>query len=250
MLLHTQDGVPVNPSNPEPVALYGPNGSPLFANPRLAADGLALPTAPDVLATLLGYDGANLRLLRTLAPSDSAPATGYLHIVNGVIQNGGTYGRLWSANTSGDTGNGANYLPAAAFDFNEGSWDRRRGNTQGTLLASAARTAQTDTADQTNHSARSLLLLFLRVTAASGTGGLQVVVRGKAPEGSYYALNNTPAAVTAVGAYLYVVSVGAPGATGAVTQATGGLMVPRSWAVRVLVGDASNYTYQLDYALL
>src|SRR5687767_9016234 len=44
-------------------------GSEVFSAQRLAADNLALPTAPDVLATLLAHDGANLDLVRTSVPT-------------------------------------------------------------------------------------------------------------------------------------------------------------------------------------
>jgi len=49
-ILTTEDGAPVRATNRLPVELYGPTGQPLFPTPRLAADNLALPTAPDVLA--------------------------------------------------------------------------------------------------------------------------------------------------------------------------------------------------------
>lgn len=44
-------------------------GAPLFSTRRLAADNLALPTAQDVLAVLMGYDGATLDMLRSGAGS-------------------------------------------------------------------------------------------------------------------------------------------------------------------------------------
>lgn len=52
--------------------------------------------------------------------------------------------------------------------FNETTWDRQRGNVEITLLASAARTATANTADQTNYNHRGAVFT-LDVTVVSGT---------------------------------------------------------------------------------
>lgn len=131
--------------------------------------------------------------------------------------------------------------------FNESTVDRQRGNTQGSLLASAARTAVTNSALQTNYNARGVMVI-LNVTAASGSGGLQVVIVGQ-PAGSGYALNATPTPVTTTGLFVYELYPGIGAASGGVTQRTSGTL-PRTWFVQVQVGNATSYTYQLDYALI
>lgn len=69
---------------------------------RLAADNLPLPTAPDVLATLMVYDGTNLRLARANASGQlvSVPASGALTDRSGTITLGGTSQQLMAANAA------------------------------------------------------------------------------------------------------------------------------------------------------
>ena len=144
---------------------------------------------------------------------------------------------------------GQRILPVAPFVGNGAGFDPALGNTQGTLLASAARTVQTSTADQVNYNARGVVV-FLRVTAAGATGGLQVAVEGKDPvSGVYYQLNASPAAVTTATGIAYVVYPGAAGAAGSVGQATSAPL-PRTWRATVLVGSADAFTYSLGYALI
>jgi len=84
-----------------------------------------------------------------------------------VTQGGGLVGRVFAANTTGDGNNGANFLAGAINEFNGGSFDRRRNNTEGTLLASAARTATTSSPDQVNYNG-SGVIVYLNITANPG----------------------------------------------------------------------------------
>jgi hypothetical protein len=128
---------------------------------------------------------------------------------------------------------------------NGATFDPETGNLEGTALASAARAAQTESADIVNVNCRGAVI-FLNVTAASGTGGLQVVVRGKDPvSGAYVNLNNVPTAVIATGLLVYTFY---PGAT-AVGAATFQGVLPRTFRIRVIHGDASSYTYSVGYSL-
>lgn len=116
------------------------------------------------------------------------------------------------------------------------------GNTGISLLASAARTATTSTAAQPGDYQRGVLVV-LKITAASGTGGLQTQVEVQdAVTGDWVALNTAPTAVTATGTKTYLVYPGATG--GAVTQATS-LPVGGTWRVTVTAGDSSSYTYSV-----
>jgi len=129
--------------------------------------------------------------------------------------------------------------------FNGSSWDRERGNVEATLLSSSARTATTQSADQVNYNGRGVQVI-LNVTAASGTGGLQVVVQGKDPvSGVYYNLYAAPTAVTANGIKVYEVAPGASTAgAGDVASRVAG-QIPRTWRVNVIAGDSSSYTYSV-----
>ncbi len=124
-------------------------------------------------------------------------------------------------------------------------FDAWHNNLQAILLASAARTATTSTANQTNYNARGVHV-YLKVTAASGTGGLSVRIVERNADGSAAAyLNAAPTAVTAVGDYVYELYPGASGAGTNVPQRTSGALA-RTWYVEVTHGDASSYTYRVD----
>lgn len=135
-----------------------------------------------------------------------------------------------------------------------GTWDRWRANLEGTLLASAARTALAQAPVQTNYNGRGVLL-FLNVTAASGTGGLSVRLQAVDPLSGTAALaNGGPTLVTATGLYAYEFY---PGGLSAAPSTSAGFVVqrvscalPRSWSAVVNVGDASSYTYSLGYAVV
>jgi len=129
--------------------------------------------------------------------------------------------------------------------FNGATADRPRNNNDLTILTSA-RTATTNSGDQTNFNGRGVRIV-LSVTAASGTGGLQVQIQGKdSISGSYYQLNTTPAAVTATGTYVYDLYPAAlDSAAGGITQKSQ-VLLPRTWRVNVVAGDSSSYTYSIS----
>lgn len=144
--------------------------------------------------------------------------------------------------------NTRNQLPVESRPalFNGTTWDRARGWQEGTLLTSAARTAQTDSAVQTNYGWRGIIL-FLSITAASGSGGLQVRIIGVNPaDATNHFLNSAPTAKTATGQAAYAFY---PGTTTGGDQGTP-YPLPRTWFARVQVGDSSSYTYSLSYCLI
>lgn len=115
-------------------------------------------------------------------------------------------------------------------------------NAHDTLLASAARTAQTDSADFYNPNWQGAIFL-LNVTVASGTGGLTLRIATTDPvSGAVFLLNTAPTAVIATGLTAYAIFPGISG--GGLTQATSGGL-PDSYRIRVQVGDASSYTYSV-----
>jgi len=121
-------------------------------------------------------------------------------------------------------------------------------NAEGTLLASAARTNTTTSPNMTNKNAKGILV-SLNVTAVSGTGGLQVVVRGHDPvTGTVYWLNALPVAVVATGINVYEVCPAVNTAASGVKQRTSGEL-PRTWSVSVIHADGSSYTYSVGYSL-
>lgn len=142
---------------------------------------------------------------------------------------------------------------ACGHVWNGSTWDRVEGTTELTLLSSAARTANTASSDQTNHSSRGVLIM-LNITVASGTGGLSMNIQGKdSISGAYFRINPAPAAITATGLYVYEVYPGSStaGSAGAslVNQRTAAVM-PRTWRINVGHGDSSSYTYSVACCLI
>ena len=135
---------------------------------------------------------------------------------------------------------------AARMGFNGTTWDRWRNNLGITsLLASAARTATTDSAIQTNYNFRGILLL-LNVSAA-GTGFLNLTVVVNDGGGAPFQIS-TSANITGTGKYGLVLGLGANLTNaGAHLNAATGAPVPRSWYGRILHSDSSSWTYLLDY---
>jgi len=128
-----------------------------------------------------------------------------------------------------------------------------RGNTEGTLLASAARTTSTSSPFQTNYNAAGVFVV-LNVTAASGTGGLTVKIWARDTYSSTsIQLNPDPTAITAIGRYGYMLY---PGASASGIAGAGWVnqfipaALPRTWYVEVRHGDTSSYTYSVSYALM
>lgn len=125
----------------------------------------------------------------------------------------------------------------------------------GTLLASAARTATTSS---TNVSAGncSCLILTLNITAASGTGGLKLRYNGIDPvsgNGSvgFFATVN----VTTVGQVSMVVGKGVGSLYNAASAGSGanctiGVPLSSTFRIDVTHGDSSSYTYSLNYELV
>jgi hypothetical protein len=127
--------------------------------------------------------------------------------------------------------------------------DKPRGNTQGTLIASAARTATTLSSIQTNYNAVGILV-SVDVTAVGGSGGLQVVLRGKDPvTNKSLDINNVPTAITTPGVYCYLYYPGATG-TSFFIKTSYSVPVPRMFDVVVSHIDATSYTYSVGYSLI
>lgn len=113
-----------------------------------------------------------------------------------------------------------------------------------TLLASAARTSTTATTAETANQYTGVLLI-LDVSAASGTGGLTVTVRGYDPisDNTFNLLVDT-LAITATGTYGFVVAIGASAPADGI-RGSASYTLPPKWDVSIAHGDGSSYTYSL-----
>lgn len=214
--------------------IWGKTAGGLYVPAKVADDGTMLTQLTGSYATI----GQN-------APSTAVPMGG--KDPNSKIQLPALI------NTFGDGISPTTYYPLAvaavnyAFD-GANSLDRWRNNTEGTLLASATRTATVWSPVQTNHNGVGVIV-WLEVTVVSGTGGLQLVIQGINPvTGNAVQLNLTPTAITTTGRYGYEVGLGAQNAGLGVVQRTSGRL-PRQWNIGVLHGDGSSYTYNVGYSL-
>jgi hypothetical protein len=139
------------------------------------------------------------------------------------------------------------YTGTYQLGFNSGSWDRWRNNTEGILLASAARTNSPVTPQQTNYNARGVIL-FLDVTGVSGTGGLKPYIYGVCPvtgkSESIYAFSSTITTI-ATHSFAFYPSVSVAAFTGADSG-----VLPRKWFAYISNSDATSYTYSLGYSLI
>lgn len=122
---------------------------------------------------------------------------------------------------------------------------------QRSLLPSAARTATVACPVQNEVTARAIRL-YLNITVASGSGGLQPVIRGYDKiSGATVSLSTGGTAIVATGCYCYEMGLGllSTAKQGNIEECQN-RPVPVQWDVNVVAGDASSYTYSLSVEVL
>jgi hypothetical protein len=131
---------------------------------------------------------------------------------------------------------------------------QQRAAIRGTVLASAARTASTSgsSVDWVRYKG---VILFLNITAASGTGGLSIYPEYQDPVSAswnrIYNYPSTASRITTAGLQILHLGPGIGATIGGANQ--GGFCAAfLSSAIRFTVnhGDASSYTYSLGYELI
>jgi len=130
------------------------------------------------------------------------------------------------------------------YGFNRVSWDRWRNNIEATVLSSAARTASGNSADQTNHNARGILII-IDVTAVSGTSPtLQIRVQAKCPvSGKYYTIAQT-ATWSTIGTRAMAVYPGASDSQALMDNNE--VPLPRTYRVRYIIGGTNpSFTFSV-----
>lgn len=150
------------------------------------------------------------------------------------------------------------YVNAVMFGTkgSNGRSDRWRNNDEQTLLASAARTATTSSADQTNFNGRGVMVI-VNVTAEAGTTTLTLTIEGKDSISSNYfslitgvivynAATDTPTVTRAVMVYPGVLTADAIGAGNANLIAQKSVALPRTWRATITPSDASSQTYSVS----
>ncbi len=113
-----------------------------------------------------------------------------------------------------------------------------------TLLASALRTADTNTADQTNVNHRGVTV-FIDVTVADESASVVFTIQGKDDVSSaYYTLLVSSALASVTTAVLHVM----PGAV-ASANSVANLPLPRVWRVNCNAADTDDLTYSVGASL-
>lgn len=153
--------------------------------------------------------------------------------------NGATFDRIGSQGDNADSvaAESLGHLKAVGHNslFNNTTWDRQRGNTEGTALASAVRNATTASVDFTNYNG-SEGVFFLNITAVPGVQTITMQVQGKDPLSSNY---------------ITIVSGAAQVATGisAIVLSPFNGVLPRTFRINIVHSGAGNFTYSVGYSL-
>lgn len=224
----------------------------------VSAASLPLPSGAATEATLANVATAanqstnNTRLgdVTEAAPASDTASSGLNGRLQRIAQNISTlFGRFVAAATlaNGTAIPSTTIVGGAKMSSNSVTLDLETNNIEGIALASALRTVTTATADILNVNNKGVMV-FLNVTAASGTGGLQVRIQCKDPiSGTYTGMNAAPAAVIATGHTVYL--FGPLNTSGSNITVYNGIL-PRTWRISVTHGDSSNYTYSVGYCMV
>ncbi len=128
--------------------------------------------------------------------------------------------------------------------YNGATLDLMRNNTEGTALASVARTATTSSSDIINYNARGIAIFF-NVSLSNATS-LTLSVQEKDPISGSYATLYSATAVTTTGMRLYTIYPGInSGGTQAYQSAIG-----RTLRITVTHGDSNSNTYSVGYSFI
>ena len=145
-----------------------------------------------------------------------------------------------AASPAGDQG-----VSQGVHAFNNSSWDRQRNNHAVSLLASAARTATLQSADQTCYNGTKMVVT-VDISSITDTPSLTPYLQGKdSVSGNYFTIWTATAALTATGTVMYLFALGGSGSAGSYTEAVN-LIVPRTWRLGMTHADSDSATYSVS----
>lgn len=205
-----------------------------------AAAGAAVAGNPVLMG---GSDGANARALAT--DTGGRLVTSWVG-TSAFADNGAGGGPYLAVRSDGNSG----FLAAVhQANFNGTNYDKSRNNNSLTLLASAARTTNTNSSDQINYNWRGFLLIV--DVSSAGTGSITPSIQVKdSISGNYKTIWTAAAALTANGTAVYAFYPGA-NAIGTLTytelvQA----FVGRTWRLVMTHNNANSITYSASADML
>ena len=117
------------------------------------------------------------------------------------------------------------------------------------LLPSLARTVAT-ASKQVTDPMMQCARFYLNITAASGTGGLTLQLRGYDKASGAAVVLDANSAIITTGLFAFEVMAFARTGAPAGVKASLGCLLPYTWDVNIAVGDASSYTYSLSVELM
>lgn len=180
-----------------------------------------------------------------------APVTTSAGLPANIVQWGGTAPTAATALAESIANPTSPLVGSCAMLWNGATWDRQVNVLSGPLLTSAARTTFTQASAVATRGCKGVTC-YLSVTAASGTGGLNVNILAIDPVSGNGPVVNVPfaAAIKTTGIFGFQVY---PGATATATSTmvyTSAVLMASLFIAQVTVGDASSYTYSLGYVLI
>ena len=120
-----------------------------------------------------------------------------------------------------------------------------RSNTEVVLLASAARTIATSSANQVNDNSCGLILI-VNITVDPATASITPTLQIRDPiSGNYFTVWTAAVALTAVGTTAYLFDIGGVGIAGSFTEAIN-IRLTRTWRFTMTVANASSMTYSVS----
>lgn len=197
----------------------------------VAATGTAAPAS----AVLIGAsDGTNLQTAKCDAQKNLLVGIGHsVNSLEAVLINGNADGFVST--------NSGLLTQSNLFAFNGATWDRQRGNVSATLLASAARTASANSADQVNYNGCGVRV-SIDVTALTGVPSITVAIKTKDSASGVYTTALASAAITAIGHTELTVYPGLP----ATANVSANAILSRTWRVEAAHSTADSITYSVS----
>lgn len=122
-----------------------------------------------------------------------------------------------------------------------------KGNTEDTLMASAARTATTSSPNQVNYNARGVIVV-MNITAVPGVDTVTLAIQGIDPASGNVYVISSDAAIGETGLRQVLVY---PGAGAEVSmEKISPVPLPRTWRVAVTHSGSGSFTYSIGYQLI
>jgi hypothetical protein len=220
---------------PVPVKLMtGGTGTTDTELPAAAAltDDMANPTAPAVAGHNMLWDGAGW--------DRQSGVNGRATVQILASENLNTDGQALTPARMNDVLGSAHSPLVVPWIFNGTNFDRQRNNSEITVLASAARTADTNSPDQTNYNWRGGHII-INVTVL--TTSVIPTIKGKDPiSGTYYSLL-VGSSIASTGITILKIY---PGIL-AVANAAASDILPRTWRLEMDHLDATTMTYSCAF---